>query len=96
MLGQAPPCLLDVVDRDVLQEPRDGVEPQPAGLVHVREPYAASRSEGPPDRRYGQGGIEHQRTSRSNSSSRHAAGSSHRPVCTSDGWTIVLDGATSQ
>ena len=44
----------------------------------------------------GQRRIEHQRTSRSKSSSRQAAGSSQRPVCTSDGWTIVLDGATSQ
>ncbi len=37
-----------------------------------------------------------QRTSSSNRWSSSTAGSSHRPVCTSDGWITVLDGATSQ
>jgi hypothetical protein len=35
VLGRSPAGLVDVVDRDLLQEPGDGVEPEPAPRVHV-------------------------------------------------------------
>ena len=48
VLGYPPASLLDVVDRDVLQEPRDRVEPDASGLIHVGEAHFAARPERPP------------------------------------------------
>ena len=45
VLGHAPARLLHVVDRRVLEEAGDRVEPHPARDVHVREPDAAARGE---------------------------------------------------
>ena len=44
---RAPPRLLDVVDRDVLQQPRDRVEPDASARVDVREADAPPRRERP-------------------------------------------------
>ena len=48
---QAPAGLLDVVDRDVLEEARDRVEPDAAVRVDVGEPHATPCSERPSRRR---------------------------------------------
>ena len=54
-----PPRLLDVVDRGVLEEARDGVEPHPAGRVHVREADAPAAHERPRLGGPRQRGVEH-------------------------------------
>ena len=41
-VGHAPAGLLDIVDRDVLEEPGDRVEPQAPARVHVGEADAAA------------------------------------------------------
>ena len=42
-----PAGLLDVLDRDVLEEPSQRVEPHAAVAIDVREPCAARRGERP-------------------------------------------------
>ena len=39
--------VVDVVHRDVLEVPRDRVEPEPPVGVPIGEPYAAARAQGP-------------------------------------------------
>ena len=46
VLGRPPPGLVDVVDRDVLEVPRNRVEPEPPVGVPVGKPDAAARAEG--------------------------------------------------
>ena len=57
---EAPPRLLDVVDRDVLEEAGDRVEPDAAVRVDVGEPHATLRGEHPPRRRPWQRRIHRQ------------------------------------
>ena len=49
MLGDPPACLLDVVDRGVLEEAGDRVEPDAAIRVHVGKADAPLRGERPAD-----------------------------------------------
>ena len=45
MFGHPPPRLLDVVDGDVLEEARDGVQAQASAAIHVRQANLSSRGE---------------------------------------------------
>ena len=59
MLRHPPAGLLDVLDRDVLEEPSQRVEPHAAVAIEVREPDAAGRGERPSRGGDGYPGIEH-------------------------------------
>jgi hypothetical protein len=63
MTRRAPARLLDVVDRDVLEKPGHGVEPQPPVLVHVGQPDASLHGERPAARRHRNARIQHARQS---------------------------------
>ena len=89
---RSPPGLLHIVDRDVLQE-RASASSRAAARVRVREPYTA-RAENvrPAVGRGSEGSSMHQPLEDSVEAGSGVIG---RPA-TSEGWTIVLDGATSQ
>ena len=53
MLRRAPARLADVLDGRVPEQPRDGVEPQPAAVVEVGEADRAPQREGAAARRHG-------------------------------------------
>ncbi len=59
MLRHAPTGLLDVLDRDVLEEPSQRVEPHAAVAVDVRKPHAARRGERPSGGGDGNAWVEH-------------------------------------
>ena len=59
VLRHAPTGLLDVLDRDVLEEPSQRVEPHAAVAVDVREPHAARRRERPSGGGDGNAWVEH-------------------------------------
>src|SRR5207244_3835250 len=62
MLGRSPAGLLDVLDRDVLEEPGDRVETQATAAVHVGEADPPARREGPAVGRDGDASVEHARS----------------------------------
>ena len=59
VLRQAPPGLLDILDRHVLEEPSQCIEPHAAVAIDVREPRAARGGERPSSGRDGNAGVEH-------------------------------------
>ena len=59
MRRRSPAGLLDVVDRDVLKQACQRVEPNAAARVDVGEPHAPARRECPPMRRDRDRWIEH-------------------------------------
>ena len=59
VLRHPPPRLLHVVDRDVLEEPGDGVQADAPARVQVREPDAPLRGKRPTDGRPRERRVEH-------------------------------------
>ena len=77
VIWQPPARLLDVVDRDVLEEASHRIEPQPPGGVHVGQADSPRRGHRATSGRHGSAGVQHGSHAKASSSDDRQLGPLH-------------------